>query len=271
VQRREAGWIFGHYVAPIRPWVRKLLAALRQRIAYLFALAYLHMHVLYVRGRKYTQYLVGVERRRRIRDFKRSEAYTRQQVKLALQTVQREAASGYRTGFRDRLSLIARLAELAGVRNPVVSGLVKTVVTGIIDLIGVENPVARIALGFIIKRIIGKIGIDAPIGQLIDRLAAPLLGNPKPRNLHDVIMDLSGRIGSVEQQWAQFMEDGGPELLQAGREWKGITSVLGNVALLAFTAQLATDPDAWAREVAGALGDPVNAVMSGMADLIGKA
>ncbi len=102
------------------------------------------------------------------------------------------------------------------------------------------------------------LGIDKAVGTLIDALLTGITGAPPPRNLHDVIADISIRLSQVEGQWAQFFTDGGSQVEQAGNDWKDITSVIGNTAIVAFAVQATVDPDGWAAEIADTLGAAAN-------------
>ena len=189
----------------------------------------------------------------------------------ALAEVQTEAATGYADGSTQRVSVITKITDELATRNPVIRGLVSDLVTVLLDLIGTENPLARIAIGLLLKEVIGKLGVDRVAGDLLGTLLGPLIADPRPRNLHDVTRDLARRVSALEGQWARYMEDGGPELDQAGREWKRYTSLATDAALLGFAALAVADPDRWASSVADTLGVAVNDTALGIAHLIRKA
>lgn len=169
-------------------------------------------------------------------------------------TIEREAASGYAISQSDRANLIVKLLEFAGVRVPGVQALVGDLTTGILDLATIEDPVLRFTLGFLIKHLIDRMGIERPLGHLIDDLLAPILGDPKPHDLHDVIADIAKRLGAMEGQWATFFGDGGSEVEQAGRDWQAITSAATSLAIVAFTADAVVNPDGWARDIQATIG-----------------
>lgn len=200
-----------------------------------------------------------------------AEARARREARAVLQTVQREAASGYRTGYSGRVTLIQHLLDLAVTRDPVLRDLVNTAIRGLLDFASVDDPVARWALQFALRDIIDRLGIDRGIGDLTAALLAPIIGEPKPRDLHDVIMDISLRLGAVEQQWARFFDDGGAQVEQAGSSWRDMTSLAADAGVLAFVAQGVLDPHAWASEISGTLGALGNDTVTGIADLIRRA
>jgi len=169
-------------------------------------------------------------------------------------TIEREAASGYASEQSGRTDLIVKLLELAGVRIPGVQAIVGDLTTGILDLATIDDPVLRFTIGFLIKHLIDRMGIEKPLGHLIDDLLAPILGDPKPHDLHDVIADIAKRLGAVEGQWATFFGDGGSEVEQAGRDWQAITSVATSLAIVAFTADAVVNPDGWARDIQATIG-----------------
>lgn len=203
---------------------------------------------------------VRKERAERIRAIARAEAALKRDIKAMHQTIEREAASGYRVGQQDRLNLIVRLLDFAVIRNPELKHIVGDIASGVLDLLSVDDPLVRLVLGFLIKQVIDRLGIDKALGTLINDLLAPILGKPKPQGVHDVVMDLSDRMIASEGQWAQFFEDGGSQVEQAGREWRDITSVAGSLAIVAFTATAIHDPQGWAAAVADTVGAAANDV-----------
>lgn len=221
-------------------------------------------------ARLYARALVAIETTLRQRAVRRAEADTRKRVKWLHQAIEREAASAYRQGFTGRQGVITDLADFIAVYNPETRALVKTLVTGVLDLASVDNPVARIVLGFVIRHIIDKIGIDHVVGQLIQSLLKPLIGQPRPRDLPGVIADISARLGALEQQWADFMKHGGPEILQAGDEWQNMRSAIIDVALLGFFGLAVAEPTAWARDVSGIFSTVVDDTLIAAAKFIGK-
>lgn len=271
VLRRIRWWIWVHFIKPTRIWTLKHIRALRRWTAYRFVQAYKLMFALYRAARKYALHLVKMEAHRRRQGDINERHLMIKRVTALHQAIEKEAASGYNAGLQGRMSLIARLLEYAGARNPVIRGLVTKVIAGLLEILGVESWAGRTILTFLLRDIVTKLGLDKPIGALADDLLAPIIGTPRPKDLNGVVRDLSDRISKLENMWATFMQDGGPEILQAGEEWKGITGLVADAALLAFTAQLVTAPQAWASEVDAVLGAPVNAAMQGIADLVRKA
>lgn len=198
------------------------------------------------------------ERKQRISSIARAEAKARREIKALHHTIEREAASGYRVELDARASLITKLLEYAVVRDPALKFVVGESVRLLLDLLAVDDPPARLLLGFLMRKVVNHLGIDKAVGHLIDDLLAPLIGEPKPHGLHGVILDLSQRMLAVEAQWTQFFTDGGAQVEQAGRDWRNITGPIGSVAIVAFTAQAVTHPEAWAREINDTIGVAAN-------------
>ena len=244
----------------IKSWISRQYAQLRAMIkretAYLIRLIYVATRTVLALALA----AVHHERHERKVAVGRAEARAQAEIRALHGVIEREAASGYRINRDDRASLIVRLLDYAVIRNPEVKFLVGKIVTGLLDILAVDDPILRVVLGFVIKHVIDKLGIDKAVGILISDLLAPLLGKPKPANLHDVIMDLSDRSLALEKFAATFMEDGGAQVEQAGKNWREITGVLGNAAILAFTVQAVVAPKAWASEIDKTVGRVVNDV-----------
>lgn len=220
------------------------------------------------------------------------EAYTRQQVKAEAiireqriraaerlaaqldralhQAIEHEAASGYARSLGGRLGLLSRITSLLAADNPLMRGLLKRIETGLLDLASIDSAPARLLLGFLIKRVLVRLGLDKAVGDLLDRLAGPILRDPRPKDLAGVIYDIGERLGALETQWADFFDNGGSEIEQAGREWKATTSAVTDIALLAFFGQQVIAPATWAREVSDVLGPVVTGTMTGIADHLRK-
>jgi len=249
---RLAGYIWGTQVAPVQADLRRRLhKAVVYLLGQIFLLARWTARQLYLL-RMWTAQQLAAERLARIRGDQAEHRYATDIVAALYQAIEREAASGYRKSAAQRRDLVARVLDLAVVRNPVVRGLVGQVTGIVLDLAEVDNPLLRLLAGFLLRRIIDSLGIDKAIGDLAGQLAGPLLGNPDPKNLPQVIADLSGRTGSLEGMWATFMADGGPQILQAGESWRDITSLLVDAALLGFAVAAATDPAGTAAEMSAA-------------------
>lgn len=206
---------------------------------------------------------VRSERRARIRDVNRARAQAKAEIRAMHHTIEQEAASGYRVGQQDRLNLIQKLLDFAVTRDPLLKDLVGRMVSLILDLLAVDDPPVRLLLGFLINHVINHLGIDKAVGTAARDMLAPLLGEPKPRDLHDVIVDMSQRMLNSEQQWTQFYTNGGAQVEQAGDFWRNITGPIGTAAIVAFSVQAITDPDKWAKEIADTVGRAASDVISG--------
>lgn len=215
-----------------------------------------------------TVHEIAAERRARNKAIARAKAQLLSRIRHLHQTIEREAASGYRLGQPARTDIVTRLAEFIGVNNPVVRGLISDLVTGIIDLFGIDSAPARLLLGFIIKRIITKLGVDKVAAHYLDDILSPILGNPKPQNLHDVMADIASRLNAGEARWAQFFADGGSEVEQAGTAWQALSGPIGDAAILAWLGFAVTKPSAWAASINDTVGVVANDAASAIVHLL---
>lgn len=254
-------------IRPLRLQFGRQLAALRARISYLIGLVYAYVNARITATRHYAWSLVHHERIARRRADRRQEAFTRRHVRWSLALVQREAASGYALTNHQRLGIIGTLADAIVNRNPVVRDIVGRLVQGATDLAEIDDPVLRIALGFIVKELIKRLGVDKAMGVMLDDLLGPLVGQARPRNLHDVIEAIGTRLDALEGQWVTFYKDGGAQILQAGQEWKGITGLTADLGMALFLGLMVADPAGWAAEVA----DVVGPVVGGAVDAVNGA
>lgn len=261
--RTEIAWLEGFVKrlhsedeAQLRRDFRYLIRLIYVSTAEVLALAYAAVR----RERQAREHAVGL-----------AEQRARREARYVLQTVQREAASGYRTGYDGRVTLIQHLLNLAVTRDPVLRDLVNGAIRGLLDFASVDDPVARWALQFALRDIIDRLGIDRGIGDLTASLLAPIIGEPRPHDLNAVIMDISQRLGALEGQWAKFFDDGGAQVEQAGSSWRDMTSLAADAGVLAFVAQGVLDPHAWASEISATLGALGNDTAAGIADLVRKA
>lgn len=247
---RLNSWIFAQQTAPTRALVwrlyRQAIAQLRSSIALTIQWA----KSQFAATRRYALALVARERRARIRSFRQAEAYARQHVRALHHQLEREAASGYAVSRQARLGLVARLlGDIAG-RDPAVRAVTDRIAGLVLDLAGAESEPERLLASFLLSHLVRDLGVDKPIGGLAQALLAPLTGDPKPHDIHGVIADLAARLGALEAQQAQFMADGGPEILQAGEGWRDLTSLGVDAALLGFAAAATLDPAGTARDLA---------------------
>lgn len=247
-------------IADLKRWVLWQLFILRVII-----------QALYEAALAYTRLLVGIERNARIAADAAEHAAMLKAVAAALATVQHEAADGYNAGLRDRLSTVAQLLNEIADRSPIVKDLVRVLVPLVVDLETIDNPLIRFGIGKLLGEIIGKLGIDRVTGDLIQRLLGPFTSGGKVTDLEGAFRDTSTRLTNLEQQWADFMAAGGPEVEQAGREWKDLTSVTVDAALLGLFALAVADPQAWATGVADTVGAVESATLDTIIGLIGKA
>lgn len=267
---RIPAWIKHHLILP---WVRLLLARIaalqRWTAAQLLALRILMMW-LYLAARLYARQLVAAEHKAMITAVAREHQQMLAGLRATLAEVQKEAASGYNSGTPDRKSVIQRLLTDLAVTNPAVKGLVSDLVGLVIDVETVDNPVVRFLVQKLLAQIIDRLGVDRVVGDLLGRLLQPLMGQPRAAGLYDVTRDVAQRLTALEAQQADFMINGGPEVEQAGREWKDLASLATDAALLAFLGLAVADPAAWASGIAGTAGPVADGAMTGIAGLLGR-
>ncbi len=267
---RISSWIWGNQIRPVRDDLQRLLRNLRQWVTGQLDALWGFAGYVFQQSEMYARRLFAAEAAARVRGDKQSQAYTRQQVALVHQVIEREAASGYAQTRHGRISAIEQLlTDLAG-RDPVVRALTKRLATLAADLLGAESLPERLLAGALIGQLVKRAGIEAPLAAFTQALLGPLLGDPKPHDLHGVIADITARLGALEDQQAQFYRDGGSQLLQAGSSWRDWTGLGIDAALLAFAAAAAADPAATAREVSAVIRPIGTDTIASAARLIGK-
>lgn len=265
---RLIGWQSQNQTGALKRWTQGQIAALEHQVVEAQAFT---IHLVHVAVDALFRQLTGMleaEADSRIRGDKREHRYTAQQIRALHSAIEHEAASAYRAGFSGRLGVASRLADYLINHNGLVSAITRDLISGILDLASVDDPIARLAVGFLLKHVIQRLGVDKLAGSALSELLAPLLGNPRPRNLPEVIRDVSGRLGALEGQQAQFWAHGGSDVEQAGQQWAAITHPLIDAALLAWLGEAVIDPERWARQLSGAVNGPMNAAATEMHKLI---
>lgn len=268
---RLKNWIWAHEVNPVRLQLLAAIAALKAWTQVQIGQIYLAMYRDLVEALSYTRFLVGVERLWRIQAINREHAAMLAQIRALHQLIEREAASGYNTGTPDRKSVIQKLLTDLAERDPAIKGLVGELVRIVIDIDTIDNPVIRFLAGKLLSDIVAHLGIDQAISDLISRLLGPLAGQPKATGLYDVEKDVARRLTALEDQWAAFMHDGGPELEQAGRGWKDLGSLGVDAAILGFVGLAVRNPQQWSTAVNDTIGIAAGDAMTGIVRLIDKA
>lgn len=266
---RLAGWLWLTMVRPVRDQLRRSIARLYAWTLAEFVATWAQMYRLYFAALAYTRALVSAERAARIRGDQAEHAAMLKRVAAAVAQIEHEAATGYNSGLHGRLGLVATLLNDVADRAPQVKALTSMLIKAVIDLETIDNPVARWVIGRLLTEIIGKLGVDKVTGDLISRLLGPLSGQPKAAGVQDVTRDVADRLAALEAQWADFMDQGGPEVEQAGREWKALTSLGTDAAMLGFLGLAVTEPDAWARAMADTVGVAGNAALAAIVKVIG--
>lgn len=267
-QQRAPAWTWLTQIVPVRNALERAIAALRAWAATMFAATWELMWRLYWSSLAYTDQQVSAERAARIRADQAEHAAMLANVKAAIALIQRQASGGWNAGNANRVTLITRLLDDLAVRNPLVKDLVGIAVRILLDIETIDNPVARYLLGKALTEIIDKAGVDAAVGKLARALLGPLAGQPRITDLYGTAKDAAARISALEEWVAGFMSAGGPEVEQAGQEWKTITGLAADAAILGMTALAVNDPAAWARGIADTVGEAGNAAMTGIVDLI---
>lgn len=243
-------WIFRHRVLPLRAQVLLWFRQLEARIAYLFAQAYLYIDLKFRQAEAYTRQLVGAEHQDMLAHFAAAERYAFLQALTRKKEIEQEAADAYNAHLGGRLGLAGRVAGIIASHNPAERALVRAITTGIVDLAGAENPVARLALGFLLRELVNRLAVDKVAAALLSDLLGPILGTPRSHGVADTVNGLSARLEAVERQWADFMDHGGPEVEQAGSDWKEMDGLATDAALLAFMAATIASPVAAANDTA---------------------
>lgn len=247
---RLEGWTHATITKPIQSWTRRQIAKLWFVIVANRKMLWARITRVNADIRAWVMRLIRHERIARRRADTRLHAFALMKAKWALQMVQRQAAGGYRTGYSGQVNMAVRILQDIATRNPLVRRIVGVLVTGVLDLASIEDPLARLTAGFLLRHVVDKLGVDKPLGDLATSILSPLLGQPHPKTLHDVIVAVTGRIGALEQNWATFMADGGPQVEQAGQQWRDLTSPVLDAALIAFAVAGVIDPAGTARELA---------------------
>lgn len=268
---RVKGWIWHMFIAPVRSFLLGRIAALQRWTKGQLNLVYLRMLSLYFLALSYTDKRVSAERKDRIADVTAARAYALKLVKAAVSAIETEAQAGYRSGNSARMNTVTRITDDLVNRNPALRSIVSDLITALLDLLGTENPLLRAAVQFLLGQVISRLGVDRVTGELLRTLLGPVLGDPRPGNLHDVIEDLSKRTCALEDQWAKYYADGGAELHQAGGDYKSYASLAVNAALLGLFAGAVADPAGWATAVASTVGATVNGAAADVAAIIRKA
>lgn len=267
---RISAWIWGNQVRPVNDNLLRLIRNLRQWVTGQLNALWGFAGYVFRESEAYARRLFRAEAIARMRGDAAGKAYTRQQVTVLHQVIEREAASGYAQSRHGRISAIEQLlADLAG-RDPAVQAVTRRLAVLAADLLGAESLPERLLAGALIGQLVRRAGIEGPLAAFTQALLGPLLGDPKPHDLHGVISDITARIGALEDQQAQFYRDGGSQLLQAGSSWRDWSALPIDAALLAFAAAAATAPAATAREVSAIIRPVGTDTIASVARLIGR-
>lgn len=265
---RTSGWIWSHQVVPVWHGLDIKINTLNAQTAQKVADARQFAYTLYLDAVRVATTLTRDERNARVADVNQARAQAQALAKALHQAIENEAASGYRSGRGDRSSPLKALAQDLHVR-----GLIDAVVTDLLIkaadvLVNTADPALTAVVDKVIAEVIKKSGIGKDMGDYLYGLIVPGAGGPDPKDLPGVAADISTRLSSIEDWISAFMLAGGPEVKDAGRQWKTASSLAVDAAFLAFVGQAVAAPDAWAREVADTVGVVANGALSGIVDLI---
>lgn len=267
---RTAGWVWLYMIVPVWHGLDIKINTLNAQTAVKIADARAFAFTLYLDGVRVATTLTRDERNARIADVNLARAQAQTLIKALHQAIENEAASGYRAGKGDRYNPLSELVAELHLRG-LIDGLVNTL---LVRAIGVLVATGDPALEAVVTRVIGvvikKSGLGSDLGNYLYGLIIPGQGGPDPKDLPSVVSDISHRLGAIEDWITGFMLDGGPEVKDAGRQWKKITSVTVDAALLGFFGQAVVAPEAWAREVSDTLGTVANDAAAGIVDLLHK-
>lgn len=267
---RIGAWVWSHEVKPVRDQLRAAITALKAWAVAMFAAQQAEIIARYLAALAYTRKLVGIERAQRMKGDRLEHAAMLKAVAACLATVQQQAASAYNAGLNARLGVIGTILEDMAGHTPLIKDAVEFLLKDWVDIENIDDPVIRWLANKAIDEIVNNAEVDKAAGSLAQTLLGPIIGQPRAKGLHDVISDISARLAAMEAQWATFMKDGGPEVEQAGKEWKEITGTLVNLGFLGFTGLAATDPAAWATGVSDSVGTVANDSIGAIVGLIGK-
>lgn len=268
---RVPQWMWFYMIAPP-------LTALGVRISQVEALARLLVaqlrkelndDVLWLKV--YIVLLVDNETKARIKDVAAARKYALDLTNALHQTIEKEAAAGYRRGKGDRSGPLSAIIADLHLRGLISDAVNKVLVDAVKVLVTVESPGLEAVVTRVLAAVIKRTGIASDLGNYLYGLIIPGQGGPDPKDLPSVLSDVSHRLGAIEDWITGFMLSGGPEVEEAGKQWKAISSLAVDGALLAFFGQAVVAPDAWAREVADTVGVVANDSFGAIVNLVHKA
>jgi len=267
---RIGAWVWVHEVKPVRDQLQGEITALSRWAVAMFAAQQAEIVRDYLAALAYARKLVAIERAARIKADQAEHAAMLKTVAALHATIEKEAASAYNAGLNARLGVIGTILEDMAGHTPLIKDAVEFLLKDWVDIENIDDPVIRWLANKAIDEIVNNAEVDKAAGSLAQSLLGPIIGQPRANGLHDVISDLAARVAAMEQQWATFMKDGGPEVEQAGQEWKAVTGTLVNLGFLGFTGLAVADPAAWATGVSDSVGTVANDSIGAIVDLIGK-
>jgi hypothetical protein len=270
VLHRVGGWIWAHEVRPVRDQLQRKITALRAWAVVEFGRTWALIQVRYLQALAFTVKQVAAERAQRIKAVQAEHAAMLAGDKATLATVQKQAAGAYNAGVHARVGIAGQLLDDLVTRTPLIKDLVNAVIDGALKLADVEDPVLGFLLTKLVNEIVSKVGVDRLAAEAAQSLLAPVIGGKRPAGLHDVVADIDARLTAMEKQWADFMKKGGPEVEDAGEQWKGLTGLAADAGMLAFVGLAVAEPAAWAQGISDTVGVAGDAALTAAVSLIGK-
>lgn len=270
VAKRESQWIWGTQVQPVKVNLGRILRALLAQVRRMLLAQWKQTRRLFTHAMRHARWLVTQERRARTRAIAQLRAQLLKHDQYILQTVQREAASAYNAELPARLGVVGKLLDAVASHDPLVRGVVGDLAAGALDLAEIDDPLIRLIGTRLVAELVDKLAVDKPAGELAQSLLGPILGQPRATDLHSAVADLASRVGAIEQWQATFMADGGSDILQAGEDWRDITSLLVDAGMLAFFVTWTTDPAGFATSALADLGQYVNDALDSSARFLAR-
>jgi hypothetical protein len=265
---RAAPWIWANMIVPVWHRLDIKINTLNSQTAAKIADVRSFAYSLYVDAVRVATTLTTTERNARIQDVNLARAQAQALTKALHQAIENEAATGYRSGRGDRSSPLKALADDLHARGLIDAVVTKLLIEAADVLVNTADPALAAVVDRVIGQVIKKSGVGKDLGDYLYGLIVPGAGGPDPKDLPGVTADVSQRLSKIEGWISDFMLSGGPEVKDAGRQWKSATSLTVDALFLAFAGQAVAAPDAWAREMADTVGVVANGALSGIVDLL---
>lgn len=266
---RVAWWVDAYMIDPLRADILLRIATLELVVMAKFAYLTNLVYILHYAEELHTDIAVAQEAQARRADIASARAYAKALTTQLHQAIEQEAVAGYKAGQGIRTTLVQQLAQDLNVRGLLDTVTTKLLVEAIDAVMTIDDPALAAVANRIINAILKKSGLGDALADLISKLITPGAGGAAPKDLTGVVADITHRLAVIEDWISNFMLEGGPEIEDAGRQWKTITSLVVDAALLGFIVQAVTSPNAWATEVSDTVGTLANDTIGSIINLIG--